>query len=74
MRAGIEGEDFAGKKGRTHEDPEQFISVRECAALLRVSEVTVRRYLWQKRLKRYKVCAGRTLVKVGDALALIREA
>jgi excisionase family DNA binding protein len=51
---------------------ERLVSIPWAAEFLSVSEVTVRRHLTQKRLRRYK-CGGRTLVKVGDLQALIRE-
>jgi len=50
-----------------------YITVRETAELTRLSEISIRRYLTQKKLTRYK-CGGRTLVRLADAEALIREA
>jgi excisionase family DNA binding protein len=55
-----------------------LISVKEAAAILRLSEISVRRYLTQKRLARYKAGGrgrfGRTLVSRAQVLGLIREA
>jgi excisionase family DNA binding protein len=51
----------------------QFITCKEAALLLKLSEITIRRFLTQKKLKRYKV-GTRTLILQADALALIREA
>ncbi len=62
---------------RVQQERDQMISVRECAALLRLSEVSIRRYLWKGKLRRFKVGngrGGRTLISLRDALALIREA
>ena len=36
----------------------QFVSVQEAAELLRVSQVSIRRYLGQGKLKRFKVGPG----------------
>jgi excisionase family DNA binding protein len=49
----------------------QFLSVTEAADLLRVSVVSIRRYLGQGKLKRFKV-GSRTLVRQADVLALVR--
>jgi excisionase family DNA binding protein len=51
----------------------EFITCKEAASLLKLSEISIRRFLTQKKLKRYKV-GSRTLVRLSDALALIREA
>lgn len=51
---------------------EEFLTVREGAALLKLSEVSIRRYLTQKKLRRFKV-GGRTLLMRGDVLGLVRE-
>lgn len=51
----------------------QFVSVPEAAALLRISPVSIRRYLGQGKLKRYKVGA-RTLLKTSDVLGLVEAA
>lgn len=53
--------------------PGDFVTVREVTGLLKLSEITVRRMLTQKKLKRYKVGA-RTLIRKSEALALIRVA
>jgi len=51
---------------------EEFLTVRESAALLKLSEVSIRRYLTQKKLRRFKV-GSRTLLMRGDVLGLVRE-
>ena len=50
----------------------QFVSVREAAAILKMSEISIRRFLTQKKLRRYKV-GSRTLVKISEVLGLIHE-
>ena len=57
-------------------DSERFVSVSAAAELLSVSEVTIRRFLTQKRLRRFKVGGpnGRTLVRVSDLMKLVKEA
>ena len=49
-----------------------FITCKEAASLLKLSEISIRRLLTQKKLKRYKVGA-RTLIRTSEALALIHE-
>jgi excisionase family DNA binding protein len=51
----------------------EFISVREAAGITKLSEVSIRRFLTRKTLRRYKVGA-RTLVRASEVLGLIREA
>ncbi len=51
---------------------EEFLTVREGAALLRLSEVSIRRYLTLKKLRPFKV-GSRPLLKRGDVLGLVRE-
>ena len=51
----------------------EFLSVEEAAELLRMSQVSIRRYLGQGKLKRFKV-GSRTLVRHDDVMALVREA
>jgi hypothetical protein len=51
---------------------EKLVTVPAGADLLSVSQVTIRRYLTQKKLRRFKV-GGRTLVKVGDLMNLVKE-
>lgn len=51
----------------------RFLSVQEAAELLRISQVSIRRYLGQGKLKRFKVGA-RTLLLHDEVLGLIREA
>lgn len=50
----------------------EFLTCKEVASLLRLSEISVRRLLTQKKLRRYKVGA-RTLIRRSEALGLIRE-
>ncbi len=50
----------------------RFLTVREVCQLTRLSEASVRRRLGDGRLKKFKAGA-RTLVRIDDALALIRE-
>jgi predicted transcriptional regulator len=52
---------------------EKYLTVRECAEFLRISEATVRYYLTKKMLRRFKVGA-RTVIRLRDAEALVREA
>jgi len=51
----------------------QYLSVAEAADLLRISKVSIRRYLGMGKLKKFKVGA-RTLIRREDVLALVREA
>ena len=50
-----------------------FINVPEAAELLRLSDISIRRYLTKKMLTRYKVF-GRTLLKREEVMALVRRA
>jgi excisionase family DNA binding protein len=50
----------------------EFITCKECASLLKLSEISIRRLLTQKKLKRFKIGA-RTLVRREEALSLIHE-
>jgi excisionase family DNA binding protein len=52
-------------------DPE-YTSVAEAAALMTVSEETIRKMLTRKRLRRYKFGA-RTLISVAQLRALVKE-
>jgi hypothetical protein len=52
---------------------EPFLTVRETAALWRKSEASVRLALTLGKVKRYKV-GQRTLIRLSDAQAMIREA
>jgi excisionase family DNA binding protein len=54
------------------DDPE-YMSVAGAAALMTVSEETIRKMLTRKRLRRYKF-GGRTLVKVAELRAQVKEA
>lgn len=57
----------------TKEAPAEFMTVKQASNLLNLSEVSIRRFLTQKRLRRYKAGA-RTLLKYTEVRALIREA
>jgi hypothetical protein len=59
------------------ESADRFVDVKQAAALLHVTEASIRRYLTLKKLKRYKVGKGfaaRTLLDRQEVLSLIREA
>jgi excisionase family DNA binding protein len=58
---------------RSAPDAERLISIPTGAEMLNLSQVTIRRYLTQKRLRRFKV-GSRTLIKVGDLMGLVKEA
>jgi excisionase family DNA binding protein len=60
-------------KGAAPTSEGDFLTCKETAELLRLSEISVRRMLTQMKLKRYKVGA-RTLIRKSEALALIHEA
>ncbi|MBZ5641596.1 MAG: helix-turn-helix domain-containing protein [Acidobacteriia bacterium] len=54
---------------------EVYLTVREAANILRLSEISVRRFLTKKKLKRYKVggkVTGRTLLLQSEVIALIK--
>jgi excisionase family DNA binding protein len=55
------------------EGMKEFLSVKDAADLVSVSEVTIRRMLWHKKLKRFKF-AGRTLVNRAELLKLVEAA
>jgi len=48
-----------------------YITVGEAAEILRLSEISIRRYLTKKVLARYKA-GGRTLLRRDDVVALIK--
>jgi excisionase family DNA binding protein len=50
-----------------------FITVKQAADLVHLSEVSIRRYLTLKRLRRYKAGA-RTLLRHDDVMSLVHEA
>jgi len=52
---------------------DKYINVKEAAALLRLSEISIRRLLWKKKLTRYKA-GGRTLLRQSQVMGLIHEA
>jgi excisionase family DNA binding protein len=49
----------------------EYISIPEAAELVRVSPWTMRQWLTQGKVRRYK-CIGRTLVSKGEVLALVK--
>jgi hypothetical protein len=51
---------------------EKYLTVAQAADFLCVSEACIRRYLTDKRLRRFK-CGARTLVRARDCEALIVE-
>jgi hypothetical protein len=53
--------------------PRKYLSVRDAAAHLTVSVVSVRRFLTQKKLTRFKV-GGRTVVAASEVEALVQKA
>ena len=50
----------------------EFVTIKEASELLRVSQVSIRRYLGQKKMRRFKVGA-RTVLLLSDVLGLVRE-
>jgi|HubBroStandDraft_4_1064222.scaffolds.fasta_scaffold20527_1 excisionase family DNA binding protein len=51
---------------------DEMISVREAAALLRLSEISIRRFLTQGRLRRFKA-GSRTLLSRSDVLGMVKN-
>lgn len=51
----------------------QYITVKEAAQIVRLSEISIRRYLTKKILVRYKI-GGRTLLRRDDVVAMIKSA
>ncbi len=64
------------KKMKSESGPTQagqaFISVKAAAELLSISQVSIRRYLGQGRLKRYKI-GSRTVLSYDNVMTLVRE-
>jgi excisionase family DNA binding protein len=54
-------------------DSATFLTCKQAAEILKMSEITVRRFLTHKKLRRFK-SGSRTLVSRAEVLALIREA
>lgn len=50
----------------------QYITVREAAELSTLSQVSIRRFLSQKKLRHFKLF-GRTLINRAELLGLIHE-
>lgn len=53
-------------------DSARLLSVKAAAEFLSVSDVTIRRFLTHKKLRRFKA-GGRTLVRMNDLLQLVKE-
>lgn len=53
------------------EETTPYVTVSESAEILRLSEISIRRYLTKKILARYKV-GGRTLLRRDEVLALVK--
>lgn len=53
--------------------PGAYVSVKEAARLLKVSEISIRRFLTEKKLRRFKV-GSRTFILHSELASLIREA
>jgi hypothetical protein len=51
---------------------QQFVTCKQASEILKISEISVRRFLTQKKLKRFK-CGSRTLVRLSEVLGLIHE-
>lgn len=64
--------DGKGREQRDRDLPE-YLGLPTGAALVDVSVATLRRWLTQKRLRRFKV-GGHTVVKTTELLGLVREA
>jgi excisionase family DNA binding protein len=60
----------ANVTGISNDEP--YIDIPEAAALLRRSQVSIRRFLTEGKLRRFK-CGGRTLLRRDDVLGLVRE-
>ena len=57
----------------TDNDPfDPFLTVKGSAAFIKVSDVTIRRMLTEKKLRRFKA-GGRTLIKQSDLMQLVKE-
>ena len=54
-------------------DAAPWITVAEAAEILRLSEISIRRYLTKKIFVRYKA-GGRTLLRRDDVLRLVKAA
>jgi len=52
---------------------QQFITCKQAAEILKISEISVRRFLTQRKLTRLK-CGSRTLLRLSEVLALVHEA
>ena len=52
--------------------PSGYVTVKEAARLLKLSEISIRRFLTQKKLRRFKV-GSRTRILHSEVMGLIRE-
>lgn len=59
-------------RSNENNDGTRLLSVRKAAEFLSVSDVTIRRFLTHKKLRRFKA-GGRTLVRLSDLLELVKE-
>jgi hypothetical protein len=50
----------------------EYVGITQAAQIIQVSEATIRRFLTQRKLKRFKIGA-RTIVKRSEVIGLIRE-
>lgn len=57
-------------KRPVNEDANRFVDARQAAEILHLSEASVRRFLTQRKLKRFK-CGARTLLERAQVLSLI---
>jgi excisionase family DNA binding protein len=69
---------FAGEQDsqntRAERNPAgEFVTCKEAATLLKLSEISIRRLLTQKKLRRFKV-GSRTLMRQDEVLGLVRQA
>ncbi len=51
----------------------RYVDIRQAAELLHISEASVRRYLTQGKLRRFKAGGARTLLLRSQVLGLIKE-
>jgi hypothetical protein len=62
----------APTRGSGPQDDGPYVDVAQAAHLLRLSEISVRRFLTQQRLRRFK-CGARTLLLRREVLGLVKE-
>jgi Helix-turn-helix domain len=66
-----QGGDIVKSKIQAGHETSPYITVREAAEILRMSEISIRRYLTKKILVRYKA-GGRTLLRHDEVVAMIK--